>query len=69
MPIKLLRALIGSLLVLAVVGTTHSLAAEIYSHIVLKIPYALRSDAPWIKIIQTQEEWESLYQQMLADNL
>ncbi|SDY34599.1 hypothetical protein [Nitrosomonas halophila] len=69
MPTRLLRALIGSLLVLAVVCTTHGSAADIYSHIVLKLPYALRSDAPWIRIIQTQEEWESLYQQMLADNL
>lgn len=69
MPTKLLRALIGSLLVLAAVCTTHGSAADIYSHIVLKLPYALRSDAPWIRIIQTQEEWESLYQQILADNL
>jgi hypothetical protein len=44
-------------------------AADIYSHIVLKLPYELRKDEPWIKVIQTQEELESFYYQLVIDSL
>jgi hypothetical protein len=63
-----LNVIISSALFMA---TTYSIAfaVDIYSHIVLKLPYELRNDAPWIKIIQTQEEWESFYNQLIIDSL
>lgn len=44
-------------------------AGDFYSHIVLKLPFELKSDQPWIKIIQTQEEWALFYNQLIAENL
>lgn len=44
-------------------------AADIYSHVVLKLPYELRNDTPWIKVIRTQEEWEYFYNQLIIDSL
>lgn len=61
------KILIGSTFILFAVCST-AFAADIYSHIVLKLPYEPRNDAPWVKIIQSQEEWEFFYEQLMIDN-
>ncbi len=33
-------------------------APNIFSHIVLKLPFSFKSEEPWSKIIRTQKEWE-----------
>lgn len=45
-----------------------ALASDIYSHIVLELPYELRSDEPWVRIINTQEDLEQFYNELIADN-
>ncbi len=49
-------------------GVVAQEAPEIFSHTVLKLPFDLKSDEPWSKIIRTQEEWEMFYIELLEEN-
>ena len=43
--------------------------SDIFSHTVLRLPYELQNDDPWIRFITTQEQWESFYTELLSQNL
>jgi len=42
-------------------------ADEVFSYAVLKLPYASRSVTPWSAVINTQEEWQQLYESWQDD--
>lgn len=54
------------LLILALTGFNcqNTLAADIYSHIVMDLPGRLERTEPWVKIIKTHEEWAQLYDEL-----
>lgn len=68
-----LKRVLGTLLALIsavpVAGAAESQAYDIFSHTVLRLPYELQSDEPWLRTITTQEQWESFYNELFSQNL
>lgn len=57
-------------IVALMVITSASTAQEhdVFSHAVLRLPHDLKSEEPWTRIINTQEEWQSFYDELLVEN-
>lgn len=65
----LFQKLFFSLGLMIMVTASNAQAADIISYSVLKLPYELRSEEPWLKIINSPEKWQAFYQQLFSDTL
>lgn len=57
-------------IVTLMVITSASTAQEhdVFSHAVLRLPHDLKSEEPWTRVINTQEEWQLFYDELFAEN-
>ncbi len=66
---QIFKAILVFISTVSVVSAADSQTYDIFSHTVLRLPYELQSDEPWIRFITTQEQWESFYTELLSQNL
>jgi hypothetical protein len=48
-------------------STVH--AYDVFAYTALKLPFSLHSENSWYKIINSQEEWETFYNQLITQNM
>ena len=41
-------------------------AADFFSHTVVNMPYSYQTNGGWVRIISSQQEWETFYQELTA---
>jgi len=58
----------GIVALMVVMSTSTAQEYDVFSHAVLRLPYDLRSEEPWARVINTQKEWQSFYDELFAEN-
>lgn len=51
----------GLLALLLCMAGTQALADSVFTHAILSLPFEVKIDAPWSRVITSQEQWQQFY--------